>query len=166
MELKFDDEVFRVYALSIGVLMAKFLMMSFLTARQRFANMVCTWIQKKFYASYRVICIHIYWNYYHNHENGNFQVFSSPEDTVGSSKAKVSFTNENVERVRRAHQNDIENIVPFAILSFLYLVVANPTLFTAKCVFYGFTVARVLHSFVYLNQVRTTNFMKFNPKNT
>ena len=53
MELKLDDEVFRVYALSIGVLMAKFLMMSFLTARQRFANMVCTWIPKNFFgASY------------------------------------------------------------------------------------------------------------------
>ena len=42
MELKFDDEVFRVYALSIGVLIAKFLLMSFLTARQRFANLVST----------------------------------------------------------------------------------------------------------------------------
>ena len=40
MELKFDDEVFRVYAISIGVLMAKFCLMSFLTARQRFANLV------------------------------------------------------------------------------------------------------------------------------
>jgi len=119
MELKFDDEVFRVYALSIGVLIAKFLLMSFLTARQRFANLV----------------------------------FANPEDTVGSSKAKVNFANDNVERVRRAHQNDIENIVPFAILSGLYLAVANPSLFTAKCVFYGFTAARVLHTFVYLNQV-------------
>merc|ERR1712243_224596 len=90
---------FRVYALLIGVLIAKFLLMSFLTARQRFANLV----------------------------------FANPEDTVGSSKAKVNFANDNVERVRRAHQNDIENIVPFAILSGLYLAVANPSLFTAKC---------------------------------
>ena len=55
--------------------------------------------------------------------------------------------------MRRAHQNDIENIVPFALLSGLYLAVANPALFTAKIVFYGFTAARVLHSIVYLNQV-------------
>ena len=70
----------------------------------------------------------------------------------------MNFANDNVERVRRAHQNDIENIVPFAILSGLYLAVANPSLFTAKCVFYGFTVARVLHTFVYLNQVTIINF--------
>jgi len=119
MEIKVDDAVFKVYAISIGVLIAKFLMMSFLTARQRFANMV----------------------------------FANPEDVAGQKNAKVNFTNENVERVRRAHQNDIENIFPFAILSGVYLVVANPSLFAAKCVFYGFTAARVLHSFVYLNQV-------------
>merc|ERR1711974_534606 len=30
-------------------------------------------------------------------------------------------TNEDIERVRRAHQNDIENVAPFAILGFLYI---------------------------------------------
>ena len=85
------------------------------------------------------------------------QVFANPEDAAGQKNAKVNFSNENVERVRRAHQNDIENIFPFAILSGVYLVVANPALFTAKCVFYGFTGARVLHTFVYLNQVKHLN---------
>ena len=93
-----------------------------------------------------------------NSDKRRFQVFANPEDTVGSSKAKVNFANDNVERVRRAHQNDIENIVPFAILSGLYLAVANPSLFMAKCVFYGFTAARVLHTFVYLNQVTIISF--------
>ena len=40
MEIKFDDEVFRVYAISISVLIAKVLLMAFMTARQRFANKV------------------------------------------------------------------------------------------------------------------------------
>merc|ERR1712110_529110 len=35
--------------------------------------------------------------------------------------------NENVERVRRAHQNDIENILPFLILGFLYMFLTPPT---------------------------------------
>ena len=38
--------------------------------------------------------------------------------------------NENVERVRRAHQNDIENILPFLILGFLYMF-TNPAYATA-----------------------------------
>merc|ERR1712055_358910 len=79
-------------------------------------------------------------------------VFANPEDAVDS-KAKVAFNNDNVERVRRCHQNDIENIFPFAFLSGVYVVAANPSLFAAKCVFYGFTASRLIHSFVYLNQV-------------
>merc|ERR1712098_999643 len=38
--------------------------------------------------------------------------------------------NENVERVRRAHQNDIENIIPFLFLGLLY-VFTNPAYATA-----------------------------------
>ena len=68
-------------------------------------------------------------------------------------KAKVIFTNDGVERVRRCHQNDIENIFPFIFLSGVYVVVAGPSLFAAKCVFYGFTASRLVHMFVYLNQV-------------
>merc|ERR1719367_32834 len=67
--------------------------------------------------------------------------------------AKVVFTNEGVERYRRCHQNDIENIFPFGILSGVFLVATNPSLFAAKCVFYGFTASRILHMIVYLNQV-------------
>ena len=49
MEIKFDNEVFRVYAISISVLIAKVLLMAFMTARQRFANKVshhtfCTYL--------------------------------------------------------------------------------------------------------------------------
>ena len=68
-------------------------------------------------------------------------------------KNKVGQGNDNVERVRRTHQNDIENVFPFAFLSGLYILAAQLSLFTAKCVFYGFTTARFAHTFVYLNQV-------------
>merc|ERR1712080_763810 len=47
-------------------------------------------------------------------------VFISEEDIVGQAKAKMG-VDPDVERVRRAHLNDIENIVPFLILGFLYL---------------------------------------------
>merc|ERR1712059_155647 len=54
-----------------------------------------------------------------------------------------------VERVRRAHQNDIENIIPFVLLGLLYIF-TNPDLATATLVFRIFTGCRVLHSIVYL----------------
>ena len=72
---------------------------------------------------------------------------------------------ENVERIRRAHQNDIENILPFLILGFLYMF-TNPVYSTAllcyRCVsffthliishfvFRIFVGARIFHTIVYL----------------
>ena len=42
--------------------------------------------------------------------------------------------NEDVERVRRAHLNDMENILPFFCLGILYIF-TNPALSTAVFVF-------------------------------
>jgi len=71
-------------------------------------------------------------------------------------KEKKGFTtapNENVERVRRAHLNDIENIVPFFCLGLLYIF-TSPALPTALLVFRNrlriFAACRIAHSIVYL----------------
>ena len=42
MQIDVDENVFKVYAISIAVLMAKTLIMALLTARQRFKTMVST----------------------------------------------------------------------------------------------------------------------------
>merc|ERR1712179_893080 len=63
------------------------------------------------------------------------RTFISSEDIAG--KENMGFTtgaNEDVERVRRAHQNDIENIFPFLILGLLYIF-TNPELATATVVY-------------------------------
>merc|ERR1712121_514221 len=117
MSLNVDRELFGVYAFYAAILTVKMLIMSFLTARQRFKN----------------------------------HVFISSEDIAGKEgKAKAGQgINEDVERVRRAHQNDIENIVPFLILGLLYIF-TSPTLATATLVFRIFAAARIWHTFVYL----------------
>ena len=158
MQINVDENVFKVYAISIAILMAKTLIMALLTARQRFKHMVRTQVhsmsminryirkQKVYFliiAGEIVLISHI-----------SIQVFANPEDVAGQEKAKVNFANEGVERVRRCHQNDIENIFPFVFLSGIYIVAVAPSLFAAKCVFYGFTVSRLVHSFVYLQQVK------------
>ncbi|XP_066997095.1 microsomal glutathione S-transferase 1 [Anabrus simplex] len=75
------------------------------------------------------------------------KVFANPEDAVGL-KGKVKFDHPDVERVRRAHLNDLENIPTFLLVAILY-VLTNPTPLIAINLFRAFTVARVVHTLVY-----------------
>ncbi|XP_028147277.1 microsomal glutathione S-transferase 1 [Diabrotica virgifera virgifera] len=56
--------------------------------------------------------------------------------------------NENVERVRRAHLNDVENIPLFFVIGSIYTL-TNPTVYFAKSLFLAYTLARVGHTIVY-----------------
>lgn len=77
----------------------------------------------------------------------SFQVFANPEDAV-SSKAKVKFDDVDVERVRRAHLNDLENLVPFFIIGLLY-VLTNPSQFLAVTLYRVIGFSRIAHTLVY-----------------
>jgi len=70
----------------------------------------------------------------------------SPEDAAIVGNAGP---NEDVERVRRAHLNDMENILPFFCIGLLYIF-TNPALSTALLVFRIFAACRIIHSIVYL----------------
>ncbi|CAF1141627.1 unnamed protein product [Rotaria sp. Silwood1] len=76
--------------------------------------------------------------------------FSNPEDiALGSDKqAKVTISDPDVERVRRNHLNDIENIVPFVVIGSLY-VATNPTPAIALWHFRLFFFSRVFHTIAY-----------------
>lgn len=58
--------------------------------------------------------------------------------------------NERVERVRRIHQNDLENLPFFLAAGFLY-VLSEPSLSEARWVLYGYVVSRLLHFAAYLS---------------
>ncbi|SPP78052.1 microsomal glutathione S-transferase 1 isoform X1 [Drosophila guanche] len=73
--------------------------------------------------------------------------FANPEDLL-SPKLKVKFDDPNVERVRRAHRNDLENIVPFLIIGLLYTL-TNPSAFLAINLFRAVGIARIVHTLVY-----------------
>ncbi len=79
--------------------------------------------------------------------------FRSPED------AKRTFLNpnprpgqtapsESVERIRRIHMNDLENI-PFFLFAGLLFVFTEPSLVVAQVVYYGYVATRLLHFFAY-----------------
>lgn len=113
--LSAENPVFRAYVFYVGVLVLKTMVMSYLTARERFRK----------------------------------GAFTSPEDTVfNPKKAKVKTDDPDVERVRRAHLNDLENI-PIFIITALGYIMTNPSYFVAVSLFRIFTAARIVHTIVY-----------------
>ena len=68
---------------------------------------------------------------------------------------------ENVQRSRRLHLNDLENIPAFWVVGFLF-VLTNPGLLLTQIFMYGFVATRVLHFWAYStaksHEVRATFF--------
>ncbi|KAM7377793.1 hypothetical protein PAMA_012945 [Pampus argenteus] len=78
--------------------------------------------------------------------------FLNEEDVAGKSaeeKKKLLRTDADVERVRRCHQNDLENIIPFVVVGLLYAL-TGPELSTALLHFRLFAGSRIFHTIIYL----------------
>jgi len=56
--------------------------------------------------------------------------------------------NERVERIRRIHLNDLENL-PFFLVAGLLFVFTDPSLSLARWLLYGYVVSRLLHFVAY-----------------
>ncbi len=67
--------------------------------------------------------------------------------------------NDYVDRSRRMHRNDLENIPAFLACGLIF-VAAGPSLVLANSLLYGFVVARLLHTLAYAtkqtHEVRAT----------
>ncbi|MFZ5670218.1 MAG: MAPEG family protein [Pseudomonadota bacterium] len=79
--------------------------------------------------------------------------FRSPEDLRKSPlnpdpDPKQLEPDERVERIRRIHLNDLENIPFFLAAGFLW-VLTGPSLPLAQWVLYGYVVSRLLHFLAY-----------------
>jgi uncharacterized MAPEG superfamily protein len=75
-------------------------------------------------------------------------VFISPEDYAVTGRPAATAPDEQVERVRRAHRNDLENILPFLVVGFL-LAASGASYGLLWWLFVPFTLARVLHTVFY-----------------
>jgi glutathione S-transferase len=62
---------------------------------------------------------------------------------------KQLLPDERIERIRRIHHNDLENLPFFFVAGALYLVTAPPVAL-AQWLFYGYAVSRLLHFAAYL----------------
>lgn len=67
--------------------------------------------------------------------------------------------NDYVDRSRRIHRNDLENIGPFLAIGLLF-VIAEPSLILAGVLMYGFVAARLAHTLAYMakqsHEIRAT----------
>ncbi|XP_030854048.1 microsomal glutathione S-transferase 1-like [Strongylocentrotus purpuratus] len=82
------------------------------------------------------------------------KVFANHEDLAlardDSDKLKPIYDDQNVERLKRCHVNDLENIVPFIALGLLYIA-TEPTFNAASLLFRAFAFSRVFHTVAYLS---------------
>jgi glutathione S-transferase len=79
--------------------------------------------------------------------------FRSPEDLKKTPlnpnpDPKQLEPNERVERIRRIHLNDLENLPFFLVAGFLF-VVTDPSLQLTRWLMYGYVVSRLLHFVAY-----------------
>ncbi len=58
--------------------------------------------------------------------------------------------NERVDRIRRIHLNDLENLPFFLVAGFLF-VLTNPSLTLTRWLMYGYVVSRLLHFAAYFS---------------
>lgn len=79
--------------------------------------------------------------------------FRSPEDLRKTPlnphpDPKQLEPNERVERIRRIHMNDLENLPFFLVAGFLF-VLTDPSLLLAQWLLYGYVASRLLHFAAY-----------------
>ena len=87
--------------------------------------------------------------------------FATPEDYKFQGVEKVATEpNPNVERARRALQNDLENILPFFGVGLIYAL-SEPSLFMARIYFAGFALARIVHTIAYLRAMQPQRTIAF-----
>ncbi|MEE6505537.1 hypothetical protein FKM82_005553 [Ascaphus truei] len=77
------------------------------------------------------------------------KAFANPEDAIRHGGVDFYREDPDVERYRRAHRNDMENIFPFLFLGAIYsLLDPNPTL--ARFHFRIFLLGRLIHTAAYV----------------
>jgi len=121
MNLSLQDPLFATYAIAATLMILKAISMSWLTVARMLAV------------------------------NGGFR---SPEDIRKTPlnrepDPRQLAPNERVERIRRIHLNDLENLPFFLAAGFLY-VLTQPSLLVARVLLYGYVCSRLLHFAAYL----------------
>ncbi|XP_068887851.1 prostaglandin E synthase isoform X1 [Aphelocoma coerulescens] len=81
------------------------------------------------------------------------KAFANPEDALRNGGVQFCREDPDVERCRRAHRNDMENIFPFLFLGAIYSLL-DPSPAVARIHFLIFCVGRIIHTIAYLLRLR------------
>ncbi|KAM9218143.1 prostaglandin E synthase [Leptosomus discolor] len=81
------------------------------------------------------------------------KAFANPEDALRNGGLQYYREDPDVERCRRAHRNDMENIFPFLFLGAVYSLL-DPSPAVARIHFFIFCVGRIVHTIAYLLQLK------------
>jgi uncharacterized MAPEG superfamily protein len=88
------------------------------------------------------------------------KVYATPEDYAFKRVAPSGSPDDAVERSRRLHQNHLENVAPFLVLSLLYTL-TRPAHDTLAWLLWGFLGARVLYTVFYLRAMQPYRTIAF-----
>lgn len=88
------------------------------------------------------------------------RVYASPEDYATRGHEQKAGRDEEVERYRRAHRNDLENILPFFVVGAVYAA-TDPSDLGAWLCLPGFALARLLHTIFYLRSAMPHRTLAF-----
>ncbi len=88
------------------------------------------------------------------------KVSMNPEDAARFGAEVVATEHPDVERVLRAHRNDLENIPSFLILGLIAVLLGVPVLGLQLCLI-AFTAARVVYSVAYIKAMQPWRSMSF-----
>ncbi|WP_158502119.1 MAPEG family protein [Vitiosangium sp. GDMCC 1.1324] len=88
------------------------------------------------------------------------KVALNAEDAARFGAQLVNAEHPEVERVLRAHRNDLENIPVFLILGFIAVLAGAPPLGLQICLI-AFTAARVVHSIAYVKAMQPWRSLSF-----
>ncbi|XP_046827302.1 microsomal glutathione S-transferase 1-like [Vespa velutina] len=75
------------------------------------------------------------------------KIFANSEDGF-SKKCKVVYDDPDIERVRRNHLNDLENVLPWFIITYIWLT-TGPSIWLAGILIKTFVISRIIHTLVY-----------------
>jgi len=88
------------------------------------------------------------------------RVFACTEDTKAFGAKKIITDDPTVERLRRNHLNDLENIPAFLFLGLLYIA-TKPSLNVAVWHFRLFAVSRIIHTIAYQLALQPARVLAF-----
>ena len=119
-QLSFSNPVFAAYAIAASLLILKMIAMAWLTV-------------------VRMMQV-----------NGGYRAPEDAQRTALNPNPRPGQTSpdERVDRIRRIHQNDLENVPAFLVAGLLFVLTAPP-LWIALIAFYGYVGTRVLHFWAY-----------------